>query len=94
MPLQRYEFSELYGWVEDRYGFSWQLFYADCSDYGDQRILPSLMFGGAQQGQCDQALKFYQALFPDFHPICWCLIQMANLSGKLCIVNLAFAARP
>lgn len=66
MPLQRYEFSELYGWVEDRYGFSWQLFYADSSNYGDQRILPSLMFGGAQQGQCDQALKFYQTLFPDF----------------------------
>lgn len=66
MPLQRYEFSELYGWVEDRYGFSWQLFYADSSDYGDQRILPSLMFCGSQQGQCDQALKFYQALFPDF----------------------------
>lgn len=66
MPLQRYEFSELYGWVEDRYGFSWQLFYADRSGYGERRILPSLMFCGAQQGRCEPALNFYQDLFPDF----------------------------
>ena len=66
MPLQSYEFSELYGWVEDRYGFSWQLFYADRPGYNEASILPSLMFCGDQQGRCEQALNFYQALFSDF----------------------------
>jgi biopolymer transport protein ExbD len=25
MPLDRYDFSELYGWVNDRFGVSWQI---------------------------------------------------------------------
>src|SRR5690625_2224852 len=43
MPLQSYDFSELYGWVEDKYGFSWQLISSEGMDY-KQKLIPSLLF--------------------------------------------------
>jgi predicted 3-demethylubiquinone-9 3-methyltransferase (glyoxalase superfamily) len=59
MPLQKYPFSERYGWVTDRYGLSWQLNLAA----GTQKIAPFLMFTGAQQGKAEEALHFYQSVF-------------------------------
>src|SRR5215207_923286 len=35
MPLQEYPFSKKYGWVEDKYGVSWQLILTDPK--GDER---------------------------------------------------------
>ncbi len=29
MPLDKYPFSERYGWIQDKYGFSWQLIYTN-----------------------------------------------------------------
>src|SRR5690606_39840289 len=66
MPLQSYPFHSFYGWVQDRYGFSWQLILADQKRFSSQQIRPSLLFCGAQQGKCQQALSFYQDIFPDF----------------------------
>lgn len=63
MPLQKYDFSELYGWVEDKYGVSWQLILSDAS--GDDRpvVIPALMFGGPVQNQAAQAGEFYRDVF-------------------------------
>src|SRR5690606_9960415 len=46
MPLGEYPFSQRYGWLEDRFGVSWQLILSDPE--GDPRppIVPSLMFTG------------------------------------------------
>lgn len=66
MPLDQYPFSEYYGWVQDKYGFNWQLYYGKLENVNHQAIVPTLMFGGSQQGKCKEALKFYQELFPDF----------------------------
>lgn len=67
MPLQSYPFNEFYGWLEDCYGFSWQLLQAEPDRVHAQDVLPSLMFCGDRQGQCSQALEFYQEVFSDFH---------------------------
>jgi predicted 3-demethylubiquinone-9 3-methyltransferase (glyoxalase superfamily) len=45
MPLDAYPFSERYGWVEDKYGLSWQVIYAGNNDI-QQTITPVLMFVG------------------------------------------------
>lgn len=45
MPLGAYPFNERYGWVEDRYGLSWQVIFAGESEM-KQRITPVLMFVG------------------------------------------------
>lgn len=66
MELGSYEWSDYYGWVADKYGFTWQLYLGNLADVHQQRILPTLMFCGKQQGNCEQALGFYEGLFADF----------------------------
>ncbi len=63
MPLDKYPFSEKYGWTEDRYGLSWQVIVAK----GDspQKIMPALMFTGEVYGKAEEALDFYTSVFDD-----------------------------
>ena len=62
MELGEYPFSEKYGWVQDRYGLSWQLMFM-----GDrkikQKITPTLMFVGEQCGKAEEAIHFYASMF-------------------------------
>ena len=63
MPLDAYPFSERFGWVQDRYGVSWQLILS--RPEGDRRppIVPSLMFTGPNAGKAEQARAFYLSVF-------------------------------
>lgn len=65
MPLDKYPFSERYGWIQDKYGLSWQLILA--SQEGDERpfIMPSLMFVGSVCGKAEEATDFYLSVFKD-----------------------------
>ena len=45
MPLQEYPFSPHYGWIEDRYGVSWQLMLTNPAGEPRPFIIPSIMFG-------------------------------------------------
>jgi len=64
MPLNSYPWSSRYGWVQDKYGVSWQLY---TSEKGDttQRICPTFMFTGKNLGKATEAIHFYTELFPD-----------------------------
>ena len=62
MPLDKYDWSTKYGWVQDRFGISWQLS-LDINGQVDQKFTPSLMFTGKQNGKAEQAVKFYTSLF-------------------------------
>lgn len=63
MPLGEYPFSEHYGWVQDRFGVSWQLMLTDPA--GDPRpfILPTMLFGGAAQNMAAEAVSHYLDVF-------------------------------
>jgi len=63
MPLDSYDWSIKYGWVEDQYGVSWQLYTGSKSDT-PQKFCPTLMFTGANAGKAAEAIHFYTALFP------------------------------
>ena len=65
MPLDKYPFSERYGWLQDKYGLSWQLMLTDPG--GDPRppIIPSLMFVGDKVGKAEEAINFYLSVFKD-----------------------------
>lgn len=64
MPLGKYEWSDKYGWCQDRFGVSWQVAYGKLSDVG-QRITPSLLFVGQQHGKAGEAIDFYMSIFPN-----------------------------
>lgn len=65
MPLDTYPFSPKYGWIEDKYGVSWQLYTATDESHIIQKIVPTLMFTGSQNGKAETAASFYTSLFPN-----------------------------
>ena len=77
MPLDTYPFSEHYGWIQDKYGVSWQLILtkpairqahgalSTSKGEGEKRpfIIPSLMFTGDITGKADEAIDFWVSVF-------------------------------
>ncbi|MBX3013679.1 MAG: VOC family protein [Caldilineaceae bacterium] len=68
MPIDQYPFSERFGWVQDKYGLSWQLILTNPS--GDPRppIMPSLLFVGNNWGKAEEAMEFYLSVFRNSAP--------------------------
>lgn len=64
MDLDAYEWSAKYGWLQDKYGLTWQLSLDQLANVG-QKITPALMFVGPQYGRAEDAIKLYTTLFPD-----------------------------
>jgi predicted 3-demethylubiquinone-9 3-methyltransferase (glyoxalase superfamily) len=62
MALDKYPWSEKYGWVSDKFGVSWQIALGKIDDVG-QKITPALLFTGKQYGRAEEALEFYSAVF-------------------------------
>lgn len=65
MPLDKYPFSEHYGWIQDKYGLSWQLILSNPAGEERPLIVPSLMFVGNVAGQAEEAIHFYLSVFRD-----------------------------
>lgn len=65
MPLDRYPFSDRYGWLSDKYGVCWQLILTNPA--GEERpvIVPSLMYTGDMAGKANEAIDFYCLVFKD-----------------------------
>ena len=64
MELGEYPFSERYGWVQDKYGLSWQIDYS--GEVGaKQKIVPAIMFVGSVYGKVEEAIKFWMSVFQD-----------------------------
>ncbi len=73
MELQEYPFSKHYGWVEDKFGLSWQLIltnpdgpaFAEASVGREPRpfIVPSIMYTGSVAGKAEEATDFYLSVF-------------------------------
>lgn len=63
MPLGEYPFSPHYGWIQDRYGVSWQLILTNPA--GDPRptVLPAMTFVGAAAGKAEEATDRYLSVF-------------------------------
>lgn len=62
MPIDKYPWSERYGWVQDRFGLTWQI--SIVNKEGDkQKITPSMLFTSSQFGKAEKAINFYTSVF-------------------------------
>lgn len=65
MDLGEYPFSKYYGWVQDKFGYSWQLILNNPEGDKRPKIVPSIMFTQERDGQAEEAMKFYTSVFTD-----------------------------
>jgi predicted 3-demethylubiquinone-9 3-methyltransferase (glyoxalase superfamily) len=68
MPLDKYPFSEWYGWIQDKYGVSWQLMLTNPEGEPRPTIIPFLMFVGNNCGNAEEAREFYLSVFRNAKP--------------------------
>lgn len=63
MPIGEYPFSKRYGWVADKYGFSWQLILTDPKGEERPLIIPSFLFVREKARKAEAAMKFWAGVF-------------------------------
>ena len=63
MELGEYPYSKSYGWVKDRYGYTWQLILTNPN--GEERpcVIPSMMFVNENANKAEEAMDFYISVF-------------------------------
>ncbi len=62
MPLDSYPWSKKYGWLQDKFGVTWQLT-VDKPEFSDQKFIPALLFSGMNFGKAEEAINFYTGIF-------------------------------
>jgi predicted 3-demethylubiquinone-9 3-methyltransferase (glyoxalase superfamily) len=65
MPIDAYPFSARYGWLQDKYGVSWQLILTNPDGEERPRIIPFLLFTQDKCGKAEEATEFYISVFKD-----------------------------
>ncbi|MBI3231540.1 MAG: VOC family protein [Candidatus Doudnabacteria bacterium] len=64
MPYQTWPWAQKYGWLQDKYGLSWQLSFSEHHKLA-QKITPLLMFTKNLAGRTKEAIEFYSSIFPN-----------------------------
>jgi predicted 3-demethylubiquinone-9 3-methyltransferase (glyoxalase superfamily) len=58
MAIGKYDWSERYGWIKDKFGMTWQVMLAP-----EEKIMPCLLFTGEKFGKAEEAINFYTSVF-------------------------------
>jgi predicted 3-demethylubiquinone-9 3-methyltransferase (glyoxalase superfamily) len=64
MAYDTYPWAKKYGWLQDKYGLSWQLSMSEHHKM-DQKITPMLMFTQEMAGKTKEAIEMYTGIFPN-----------------------------
>ncbi len=64
MPYDTYPWAKKYGWLQDKYGLTWQLSWSEHHQM-TQKITPLLMFTQQFAGKVKEALETYTGIFPN-----------------------------
>ena len=64
MPYDSYPWAHKYGWLQDKYGLSWQLSWSEYHKM-EQKITPLLMFTKNVAGKTKEAIADYTSIFPN-----------------------------
>lgn len=61
IEIGKYPWNERYGWLQDKFGMTWQISVADKE--GDFIIRPCLLFTDEKFGKAETAINFYTSVF-------------------------------
>ncbi len=64
MDLNKYPWSEKYGWCQDKYGVSWQLMMGKLGS-SNQKIATAMMYTQDVAGRAEEAINLYTSLIPN-----------------------------
>lgn len=64
MEYNTYSWAKKYGWLQDKYGLSWQLSLSEHHQM-EKKITPLLMFTQDKAGKTKEAIEFYTGIFPN-----------------------------
>lgn len=64
MEFDTYPWADKYGWLQDKWGLSWQLSMSK-NHHMAQKITPALMYTQTMSGKTKEALEHYTSIFPD-----------------------------
>lgn len=64
MEYDKYPWANKYGWIQDKYGLSWQLSWSE-NHQTKQKITPLLMFTKNVAGRARDAIEEYTGIFPN-----------------------------
>ena len=64
MSYDTYPWAHKYGWLQDKYGLSWQLSWSEYHKM-EQKITPLLMFTKDKAGKTQEAIDTYTNIFPN-----------------------------
>ncbi|QED36960.1 VOC family protein [Antarcticibacterium arcticum] len=62
MPLDTYDWSPKYGWLQDRFGVNWQVM-LEKERSSPETVVPMIFFTGKNQGKAAEAIAFYTSVF-------------------------------
>ncbi|MDQ5963729.1 MAG: hypothetical protein QG629_812 [Patescibacteria group bacterium] len=65
IAIDEHPFSKRYGWLKDKYGYTWQLMLTNPEGELRPTIIPDLLFGAGVQNRAEEAMNFYAAVFED-----------------------------
>lgn len=65
MELDKYPWSERYGWTQDKFGVDWQIMLGK----SNQKITPCLLFVNKRFGTAEKAIEHYKKIFKTFKQI-------------------------
>ncbi|MGZ3692329.1 MAG: VOC family protein, partial [Pseudobdellovibrio sp.] len=61
MAINKYPWSERYGWCNDKFGVSWQLMLGE----SEKKIANAFLFSNKLMGKAEEAVNFYLSVFKD-----------------------------
>jgi predicted 3-demethylubiquinone-9 3-methyltransferase (glyoxalase superfamily) len=62
IPIDKQPWSERYGWLKDKFGFTWQIMIHEGKD-NKQAVCPSMLFTNEKFGKAEEAVKLYTSVF-------------------------------
>ncbi|MFA5512023.1 MAG: VOC family protein [Candidatus Kapaibacterium sp.] len=65
MPLDEYDWSKRFCWINDKYGVSWQIYHGKIENTGGKKFSPTFMFTGDVCGRAEEAINYYNEVFRD-----------------------------